>query len=681
MNLKNITAQEAWEQVLSQFEVTMPRTIFKDLRKTRALAYREGSLVIAVPSAYQRDFLESRVQQTASRLLVGALGAHAEVEFVLDTSEAVEKEDRDVVENKEEETAFAGLHPANATRYQEEVKPQRIVMFPAYTLRHLTQGEVTHKDFSSWMSARQVVYFPWKRSGGGSSFRQHISWREITRFAGMSKNSFFRTIQGRDEIANGMLRRLPEAGIALEASNHWEVAMNPFITRHDASVLINILEANLAFDDSNTKRYEIALSVLTDLTQRSPAEYLEMETEVSEHPPKHIVGILKLVLGIEGDMPAALFEAAEALEEKLINAYGKVVVTHHFLTEVVPFFELTQAQTWAIIALNDRCVYDYKTGIEHDFLKADQGLETLAAWAGVSVKSMRRWLKMPKFRQFIRSYPDEVPNILNGNTSNLKRWQESGGLFFQVRQTEPPLAYIHDEAGELIPVWRRSDLPLRQETELKDVCTLNAGTKWVTLRDNLGQGLGQGGSGSGTEWVMPLDKVGHGSGQDGSPLNNLFKPLQTSVKPLKPLQAPPQSTEKTSPVAQGGGWDMPALLELNPVSDPKLKARLLSQGDPNAFASWLIYGYSQEGHGLKSPVNHAISKLARTPRQGAGQRYAKLAQLGPDLIQALMRKRLSPYAENHVDISDEFKHIFKPFSEENIYALAHSLFSSSWEEP
>ncbi|MBT7069547.1 MAG: hypothetical protein HN975_01490 [Anaerolineae bacterium] len=671
---------QAWQIVLSQLQTEMPRGSFNTwVRDTKAISYKDSRLTIGVQNAYQRDFLESRVQKTASRLLVGVLGAHAEVEFVLDAAEVVEDEDRDVVETEEEEIAFSGLHPANTTRYQEEVKPQRIVMFPAYTLRHLVQGEVTHKDLSSWMSARQAVYFPWKRNGGGASFRQHISWREITRFAGMSKNSFFRTIQGRDEIANGMLRRLPETEIALDAANHWEVAMNPFITRHDASVLINILEANLAFDDNDRKRYEIALSVLTDLTQRSPAEYLETETEASEHPPKHIVGILRQVLGIEGDMPTALFEASEALEEKLINAYGKVVITHHFLTEVVPFFELTQAQTWAIIALNDRCVYDYKTGIEHDFLKADQGLETLAAWAGVSVKSMRRWLKMPKFRQFIRSYPDEIPNILNRNISNLKRWQEAGGLFFQVRQAEPPLAYIHDEAGDLIPIWRRSDFPLRQESELKNVCTLNAGTKWVTLRDNLGQGLGQGGAGSGTEWVMPLDKVGQGSGQDGSPLNNLFKPLQTSVKPLKPLQTTPQ--QKTSPAAQSGGWGMPALLELNPVSDPKLKARLLSQGDPNAFASWLIYGYSQDGHGLKSPVNHAISKLAKNPYQGAGQRYAKLAQLGPDLIQALMHKRLSPYAENDVDISDEFKHIFKPFSEENIHALAHSLFSSSWEEP
>ena len=288
---------------------------------------------------------------------------------------------------------------------------------------------------------------------------------------------------------------------------------------------------------------------------------------------------------------------------------------------------------------------------------------------------------MPKFRQFIRSYPDEVPNILNRNTTNLKRWQEAGGLFFQVRQTEPPLAYIHDEAGDLIPVWRRSDLPLRQEPELKDVCALNAGTKWVTLRDNLGQGLGQGGSGSGTEWGRSLDKVGQGSGQDGSPLNNLFKPLQTPVKPLKPLQTTPPPTEKTSPEAQGGGWDMPALLELNPVSDPKLKARLLEKGNPAAFVSWLIYGYSPDGQGLKSPVNHALSKLAKSPEQRARQLYFQVAALGPDAVQALMHKGLNPYAENEIAVPEKFRHPFKDFSAESIHALASCLFRGDWEAP
>ena len=89
-------------------------------------------------------------------------------------------------------------------------------------------------------------------------------------------------------------------------------------------------------------------------------------------------------------------------------------------------------------------------------------------------------------------------------------------------------------------------------------------------------------------------------------------------------------------VGVGGGWEMKALLELNPVSDPKLKKRLLEKGDVNAFVSWLLYAYSPEGNGIKSPSNLAISNISRDPKQGAKQIYLELARRGPDHLYELL---------------------------------------------
>ncbi|MBT7071394.1 MAG: hypothetical protein HN855_10410 [Anaerolineae bacterium] len=659
MNHTTISPQEAWERTRSALKTNMSRTSFAYLENTRALAYEAGKLIVATQDAYQQDVLENRVQKTASNLLVGVLGRPVEVRFVRGLPEAEEGS-----EEIEEKSTEMQLRASSGTRYEDVVQPQRIVLLLGYALRHLAQKEISPEEMSLWMSARQAAYFPWKKSRGGTTFQERISWRQITRFSGISKTTYFRWIKDKEEIANGMLRRLPEKDLT-GMKNHWDVAMTPFLTRHDASVLMHILSGHLAFAENADEGAEIALEVLADLQERSPAEYLDGEIPVHKNAAKHVVDILRQMLDWQGDLPGALYEAGEALEAKLLNAYGKVVITHHFLTEVVPFFELTQAQMWAIIALRDRLVYDYQNGIEHDYLKADHGAETLAAWTGVSTKSIRRWLAMPKFSQFIRPYPDQA------HEEESSTWQESGGVFYQVLQTEPPLAYIEGADGSLIPIWRKRDLPAEQ------------GTDRDRSVDKVIQVGGQPDTGLRTAWDRSSDRVGQVSGQGEPPLNNLFKPLQPSSKPLKPLPTTPPATlaAKTSPVTQGGAWDMSVLLECNPVSDPKLKAHLLAKSDPTAFVSWLIYGYSQDGHGLKSPVNHAISKLGKNPRQGAGQHYYPLARLGPEIIRVLLQKRIRPYADHDLELPERFRHVFKAFSEENIYNLAHTLFPGNWEEP
>ena len=80
-----MTAEQAWESVLSQLQMEMPRAAFDSwVRDTKAIRYDRNTLTIGVRNAYARDWLESRLASTVSRLLVGIMNdGSIAVDFVV----------------------------------------------------------------------------------------------------------------------------------------------------------------------------------------------------------------------------------------------------------------------------------------------------------------------------------------------------------------------------------------------------------------------------------------------------------------------------------------------------------------------------------------------------------------------------------------------------------------------
>ena len=658
--------QRAWQTVLGQLQMEMPRASYDTwVRGTKALSYEDGHLTIGVRNAYTRDWLESRLQSTVSRLLIGIMNRSVEVDFVVSQDDVPDEEDR---QEDSEDQGGHEIELAASTQYEEEVKPHRVIVFPGYALRLLAQGDLSAKEMSLWMGFRQAAYFDWKKAGGGASISRNIPHQDVIRFTVMGKASYFRAIKSKDELAGGMIRRLPEMGSSgfnphLENANRWQVSMSPRLTRHDATVIEVILSSDIALAEKNEQAQSAAaLLSFEELAERSPADYLDMQVAVPKRAPAGVVEILRRALGIEEDIPAALFRAAEALQNKIISAYGSVVITHHFLTEVAPHFGLTQSQIWTAIVLRDRCYYDYESGIEHDFVMAPQGLASIAAWTGVSIKSLKRWLEQDEFRQLIQAFEGEIPEKDHSEGADrLRQWLNAGGLILNVRKEEPPLGYLCDEESEsLIPLWTKRSMPL----------------------DKVIHGSGQSETRVWTKCDSALDKVRLGFGQSETPLNNLFKPLLNPFKPHKPqpTTSKAKTSGRTSPSAQGvGGWDMSVLLALNPVSDPKIKKRLLEESNPATFVSWLLYAYSPEGEGIKSPTNLAISNLAREPRQGAKKIYQDMALLGPEKLQDLLDALSQPYSLGLEQDESGFLRTFKKAPQEKIHELASCLFEEGWK--
>src|SRR5574340_866565 len=83
-----MNADMAWQSVLGQLQMEMPRASFDTwVRDTRPVSYERGSLTIGVRNAYARDWLESRLASTVSRLLIGILNSNVAVDFIVSQGE------------------------------------------------------------------------------------------------------------------------------------------------------------------------------------------------------------------------------------------------------------------------------------------------------------------------------------------------------------------------------------------------------------------------------------------------------------------------------------------------------------------------------------------------------------------------------------------------------------------
>src|SRR5512138_3244769 len=83
-----MNVEQAWQSVLGQLQMEMPRASFDTwVRDTRPVSYQDGTLTIGVRNAYARDWLESRLASTVSRLLVGIMNASVAVNFVVHGNE------------------------------------------------------------------------------------------------------------------------------------------------------------------------------------------------------------------------------------------------------------------------------------------------------------------------------------------------------------------------------------------------------------------------------------------------------------------------------------------------------------------------------------------------------------------------------------------------------------------
>ena len=84
-----MNAEQAWQSVLGQLQMEMPRASFDTwVRDTKPVSYQDGMLTVGVRNAYARDWLENRLASTVNRLLFGITSSSVDVKFIVSNTEA-----------------------------------------------------------------------------------------------------------------------------------------------------------------------------------------------------------------------------------------------------------------------------------------------------------------------------------------------------------------------------------------------------------------------------------------------------------------------------------------------------------------------------------------------------------------------------------------------------------------
>ncbi|HET9589316.1 MAG TPA: DnaA N-terminal domain-containing protein, partial [Anaerolineales bacterium] len=136
-----MNAEQAWQSVLGQLQMEMPRASFDTwVRNTKPVSYQNGTLTIGVHNAYARDWLESRLASTVSRLLIGIMDASVAVNFIVNgnTMETEAEETLQLADELEPSGHLRSDGPALV--YEESPRPYRASLNPRYLFETFVVG-------------------------------------------------------------------------------------------------------------------------------------------------------------------------------------------------------------------------------------------------------------------------------------------------------------------------------------------------------------------------------------------------------------------------------------------------------------------------------------------------------------------------------------------------------------
>ena len=79
-----MNSQQAWQAAIGQLQMEMSKAAFDTwVRDAELVTHEQDLFTIGVQNAYARDWLESRLSTTITRLLTGIMGRSESVRFVV----------------------------------------------------------------------------------------------------------------------------------------------------------------------------------------------------------------------------------------------------------------------------------------------------------------------------------------------------------------------------------------------------------------------------------------------------------------------------------------------------------------------------------------------------------------------------------------------------------------------
>jgi hypothetical protein len=668
-----MNSEQAWQSVLGQLQMEMPRASFDTwVRDTRALPMENGRLYVAVRNAYARDWLQNRLESTVNRLLVGILAtSDVKVEFV--TQDSLGDEEGDKEKNAPEDVRLE-LQTDTSSEYQNEVQPHHTVMLWGYFIRLLQKGEMTLTDLSVFMGFWQAVFRSWKRAGEPLELVAQATVRSVLEFAmGIYRSKLFEILPGKEIndqnrcIAGGhveVIETLASSQAKSVDANTYRVHMRPLLACVDASSIETAIRERIVANAATREEARAeALQALKDLAACDLGKWLvESQGKFDPAVPRTVAKIVASIL--EEELDAELARAADLLHQKIAMAFGKVYISHYYIRIVVKTLGFSLAQAWTIAILRDRAWFDYETSTEKSYIIAPNGIKDLAAWVGVTPKIVKKWLADDKyFRRFVQMVkPEDTPDEKN--------------TFFVIEHLEPMLGEVFGykpwrwdvreavfDALRLEAILDR-DLPRAKRAKIEQ--ELNVLVEAILEKVGQGTGKTRTGNGKKPDWV--LEKVGQGSGNcrtglrkkldgvmekfgldEGKTRTALDTYITPQFNPSKLLKTPINSKTSSTPLQvtrnaeayldlsgavvpdlSSLDWSLKGLLKRNRTSSEKRKEiNAVKVSFEYLVGSTLFWGgtYGQKRK-TQAPYNRALSDLT----MDLPEAYIALANLPPEEI-------------------------------------------------
>ncbi|MBI1792644.1 MAG: hypothetical protein HYR70_00445 [Chloroflexi bacterium] len=585
--------QQAWQSVLGQLQMEMPRASFETwVRDTEVLSLEDGVMTISTRNTYARDWLESRLQSTAQRLLIGILNQSISVQFIAQNSMNEELESDD----QEDDEPEVAIEPVQWLDYDKIVQPHKQVVVKGY-LRRLGM-EIGPKAIWLYIGFHQAA---WSVQDQNQACGKPLHSSDVMRFSALSHGAFWRLLKltAIQDHLNGLVQRVDPQdmrrfrrgrdGRPHRAPIRYQVFMTPRLTRADAAAVYARIKELLKSGAILSQ----ALQKLLD-TEDVMELLLPIDSRQSHARFNTVMDMARCEAGEA--YSHKVDHLAQELHRRIINCLGDIHIPHYFITETIRRYNLTPAQAWLITVARDMAYINARTGERRDVVTFKRGYREMAELIGSGrYKTIQAWLNLHWASQ-----------------------QRGGHLSRFLHETEMPDSNTYaDLRVESMP--RSFRVSLDEPLDADGSIRVDANGSHMADAD---------GSISWTQMGAIADANGsHMADANGSDLNSFKHPFNTDKKNTSTTQHT-QSTKAAEAVAPDF-WELETLLQQNDVH-PKVQRELLElQASVHTFVSWALYVASPQSGNLSDPLGYAISRLREHPLREARGVFRQFADLPP----------------------------------------------------
>jgi chromosomal replication initiator protein len=147
----HMNAEQAWLATMGQLKMDMSKAAFDTWVKSCELAaYEDGKFTIAVSNPYARDWLESRLLSTVTRVLTGIMNRPQEVAFILNQQEDEIDVEKKAASQKSTETEPIITPVRKTSRLNPRYTFSTFVVGPCNRLAHAASMSVAENPAGSY---------------------------------------------------------------------------------------------------------------------------------------------------------------------------------------------------------------------------------------------------------------------------------------------------------------------------------------------------------------------------------------------------------------------------------------------------------------------------------------------------------------------------------------------------